>query len=275
MKHKLDDVAFNLARHRMWLDRALETGARFIGFPEFSLTGWIYDRAQALSLDAEPLKQIEAWAKHHRMFIGTCFVERYGDDLYNAAAIYGPGGRVGVMRKINLVRKEAEYYQPGRAFEVFHVAGCRMGITTCADATRYEMIHVLSLRGAEVIFAPHANTLGPYGNSPAGWLRWRMERWPLFARDSRVVIAGINNAGCFERPTWDEQITAYCGGGAVVDWEGKVVAKARVHSKKECMIVADLDLAGLREARRKNALNQEFRADIVYDSQVNLLGLRR
>ena len=30
---------------------------------------------------------------------------------------------------------------------------------------------------AEVIFAPHANSLGKYGGNPAGWVRWRLERW--------------------------------------------------------------------------------------------------
>ncbi len=272
MKHKLGDVAFNLERHRMWLERCLETGAQFIGFPEFSLTGWVYEPTQALSLDAGPLEEIASWAKRYGVFVGTCLVERCGGELFNTAVIYGPGGRVGAMRKINLIRKEAEHYASGRAFDLFEVAGCRMGIATCADATRYEMIHVLSLRGAEVIFAPHANTLGAYGNSPGGWLRWRLERWPLFARDSRVVIAGVNNAGRFEEGVRGEEVTNYCGGGAVMDWEGRVVAKAAVRSKRECMIVADLDLSGLREARNVNGLSREFRADIVYDSRVNLLG---
>ena len=272
MKHRLGDITFNLDRHRMWLERCLQAGARFIGFPEFSLTGWTFDPSQALPLESEPLAQIASWAKRHRVFIGTCFTEQSGPLLHNTSAIYGPAGRAGAMRKINLVRSEAEHYTPGRAFEVFDVAGCRMGIATCADATRYEMIHVLSLRGAEVIFAPHANTLGHYGNSPAGWLRWRMERWPLFARDCGVAIAGINNAGRFEKPLSGEQDVPYCGGGAVLDWEGRVVAKAPVRSKKECMVIADLDLASLRKARRANPLHREFRADIVYDSRANRLG---
>lgn len=197
MKHRLGDVAFNLKRHHMWIERAQKAGTSFVGFPEFSLTGWTYERAQALSLTSSPLQQIAMWAREYNLFIATCFTERSGKHLFNTTVIYGPEGRVGTMRKINLISKEAEHYAHGKAFGVFDVAGCRMGIATCADATRYEMIHVLSLKGAEVIFAPHANTLGAYGGSPSGWLRWRRERWPLFARDCGVVIAGVNNAGLF------------------------------------------------------------------------------
>ncbi len=254
MKHRLGDIAFNLERHHLWIKRAARTGASFVGFPEFSLTGWTYDRTQALPLDATPLQQIETWAREYELFIGTCLTERSGKRLFNTTVIYGPRGRVGSMRKINLIAKEAVHYTHGNAFGVFDVAGCRMGIATCADATRYEVLHILSLKGAAVIFAPHANTLGTYGGTPSGWLRWRMERWPLFARDCGVVIAGVNNAGLFEKSLDDEQETAYCGGGAVIDWEGNVVDRVRLRRKKECMFVSTIDLAALGEARKNSVI---------------------
>jgi predicted amidohydrolase len=259
-------VAFNLERHAFWLERALKERARFIGFPEFSLTGWVNERAQALALDARPLSVIEGWARKHRVFIATCLVEKRGRKLHNTAVLVGPRGRLGAMRKINLIRAESAHYAPGRAFPVFAVAGCQMGVATCADATRYEMIHILSLRGAEVIFAPHANSLGAYGNHAAGWLKWRRERWPLFARDACVYIVGCNNAGRFETRQPGEEPTKYCGGGAILDFKGEVVAKAPVgKTKKECMIVADLDLDALRAARRQSKPLAEFRAAIVYN----------
>ena len=266
MKHLSGDVAFNLERHAFWLERALKQGARFIGFPEFSLTGWVNEREKALTLTSPPVREIENWARRHRVFIAACLVEKRGVRLHNTCLIAGPRGRVGVMRKINLVRAESAHYTPGREFPVFDVAGCRMGVTTCADATRYEMMSILSLRGAEVIFAPHANTLGVYGNHAAGWLKWRLERWPLFARDAGVYIVGCNNAGLFERKTPGEEPTKYCGGGAVFNFEGEVVVKAPVgKTKKECMIVADLDLDALREARKKSHMLAEFRPAIVYN----------
>jgi predicted amidohydrolase len=265
MKHRLGDPSFNLARHRFWLDRALKARARFIGFPEFSLTGWVEDAAQACSLDSAPVREIGRWARRHGVFIATCLVEKKGGRLFNTAVVFGPRGRIGAMRKVNLIARESRVYDPGRAFPVFDVAGCKLGIATCADATRFEMFHLLSLRGAEVIFAPHANTLGKYGNNPQGWIRWRRERWPWFARDTRVCILGVNNAGLFERPSDGDEPTKYCGGAMIVDTEGKTVAQSTVRTKRECMLVAEVDLVRVRALREHNFMAHEFRPAIVYN----------
>jgi len=263
MKHILGDVDFNLKHHRMWFERCLKHKPDFIGFPEFSLTGWVEKKEQALGLNSAPVKEIESWAKKRRVCVATCLVEKRGGRLYNACVIAGPKGRIGVMRKINLVSSEARHYEAGREFPVFDVAGCKMGVNTCADATRYEMMRVLSFRGAEVIFAPHANSLKPYGNSRAGWVKWRMETWPFFARHSRVAIAGCSCAGLFGKPREGEEETKYCGGAMVMDWEGKPVKRAGGKTKRETLIVADIDLADLREARKNH--DPEFRPDIVYN----------
>lgn len=266
LRNALGDVDFNLARHRYWLDRALETGAKFIGFPEFGLTGWVEDPKQTLSLASRPVREVERWARKHRVYLGFCLVERRAGKLYNAAVIAGPKGRVGVMRKVNLVSRESRHYEPGREFPVFEVAGCKLGVTTCADGTRYEMVNLLSLRGAEVIFAPHANSLGVYGGNAAGWLKWRKERWPLFAKDCGVYLLGCNNAGLFEKRIPGEKRTKYCGGGAVFDFRGEVLANSPAgRTCRESLITAELDLAALREARKQNHMLSEFRPTIVYN----------
>jgi len=263
MKHIPGQVDFNLEQHRKWLDRCLEREPDFVGFPEFSLTGWVYDPKQMLTLDSAPVKEVERWARRSRVFLATSFVEKRGGRFYNATVIAGPRGRVGVMRKVNLVSSEAKHYAPGREFPVFDVGGCRMGVTTCADASYIEMMRILSFRGAEVIFAPHANTLGKYGNCRDGWIRWRMENWPFFARACCVCIAGVSCCGLLEKSVAGEEELKYCGGAMAMDWTGKPLAKAGGRAKTETMIWADLDLAGLRKARE--GFGAEFRPAIVYN----------
>lgn len=265
MKTVPGDLDANLARHRLWLDRAMQRQPDFIGFPEFALTGWIYEPAQMLSLRAAALKQIDAWARDYEVHLATCFVEKRAGRFFNTCLVSGPRGRLGVMRKVNLVGAEAGHYAPGRDFPVFDLGGFTMGVCTCADASRFEMPHLLSLRGAEVIFAPHANSLGKYGNCRSGWRRWRRERWPMFAEDSCVYIAGMSCAGRYARRRRDEEEQKYCGGGMVVDWQGKTVASLEGKGKNEGLLVADLDLAGLRQARREHRLSADFRPAIVYN----------
>ena len=77
--------------------------AQFVGFPEFSLTGWVYEPSQMLTLQSRVLKEVGSWARKHRIHIATCFVEKRGGRTCNATAVFGPRGRIGIMRKVNLV----------------------------------------------------------------------------------------------------------------------------------------------------------------------------
>lgn len=259
------DIDFNLARHRMWFERCLEEKPDFIGFPEFSLTGWVKDPSDAVPLKADIVMEIHRWAAKEKVFVAFGVVERRAEKRFNTCVVAGPEGRVGVMRKINLVGSESDDYTSGTEFPVLDVGGCRMGVAICADATYFEMFRLLSRRGAEVIFAPHANSLGNYGNSPAGWAKWRLERWPLFARETCVCVAGINNAGRFETPVPGEEATKYCGGGLVMDWTGAVLAKVSLRTKKETMLVGEIDLKGLRKARKAHFDGSVLRPGIVYN----------
>ncbi len=67
MKNMAGDVEFNLDRHRMWIERALEHDVRFIGFPEFSLTGWVNERRQCLTLKSAPVREFEALARKDKV----------------------------------------------------------------------------------------------------------------------------------------------------------------------------------------------------------------
>jgi predicted amidohydrolase len=259
------DLPFNLQRHRYWLHKAMRHQPDFVGFPEFSLTGWVSRDDSVLTLDSPQLRQVEAWAKEFNVIIGTCFVEKNAGHLYNTAVLMGPQGRIGIMRKVNLILAEAKYFMPGTEFPVFDLGKCKMSIAICADASQHEIHHLLSMRGAEVIFAPHANSLVDMGNSPAGWLRWRKKEWPPIAKNACVYIAGMSCAGLFEKPVPNEEITKFCGGAAVVDFNGNLIASIRLKKKRETMLVADLDIDALRKARALHQRFKYFRASIIYN----------
>ena len=197
------DPAINLDRHGAWLNTLVsgaDTRPDLVLFPEFSLTGWTYDPDAALELDSPLVGRAVGLASEFATVVGFGLVERHGGVRYNSFVVAGPDGVAGVMRKINLTPAECRHFQPGHELPVIEVsagrlADLRLGVAICADATRFEMIHLLSLRGAEVILAPHANSLASYGGNRDGWIRWRRERWPLFARDCAVAIAGVSCAG--------------------------------------------------------------------------------
>lgn len=261
-KHEgIGDVEANLARHRYWLDKALAREARFVGFPEFALNGWSRRPESALSLSSAPIRELERWAREEGIYLATGFVEKRAGKLYNSCLLTGPKGRIGVMRKVVLM---ADYFTPGTTYPVFDVAGFRMGVSICADGTYMETFRLLSFRGAEVIFAPHANTLGKYGGHADGWTEWRKERWPLFTSDTCVIAAGINNAGQFAGRKRGP-VSTYCGGGMVMDWTGRICKRVSGKGRTERLLMVDLDLAGLRAARADHASFRQFRPGIVYN----------
>ena len=164
----------NLDRHGAWLEALAKSAGGMpdlVLFPEFSLTGWTYDADAALELDSPLVGRAVGLAAEFATAVGFGLVERCGGVRCNSFVVAGPDGVAGVMRKINLTPAECRHFSPGRELPVIEVAagrlaGVRMGVATCADATRFEMIHLLSLRGAEVILAPHANSLAVLRRQP-------------------------------------------------------------------------------------------------------------
>jgi len=272
VEERIADVEANVERHRSWLETAAEAEPDFAGFPEFSLTGWIGAPHAALTLRSAAVREIGRQARRCGVPVGTCFVQKRGSRLYNTCVLFDARGRlVGTTCKVNLVGAEQKHYTSSRSWPVHEVAGVRLGVAICADSSYYETHRLLSFAGAEIVFAPHGNTLGRYGNCRAGWVRWRRETWPLFARDARVCIAGVSCAGLSSPGEPQEVATAYCGGGAVVDWQGRFVATLGGRTKREGMLVADIDIAALRRARSENWWGV-FRPGLVYNRKGFLCG---
>ena len=273
------DPATNLDRHGAWLEtlaRRAGTKPDLVLFPEFSLTGWTYDPDAALDLDSPLVARAVGLASEFATAVGFGLVERRGGVRCNSFVVAGADGVAGVMRKINLTPAELPHFSPGRELPVIEVAagrlaGVRLGVAICADATRFEVIHLLSLRGAELILAPHANSLASYGGNRDGWIRWRRERWPLFARDCAVTIAGVSCAGraAPEMPAvddaGDERAQRFCGGAVIVDCDGAARCVLDGAANEEAAVTGTIDVAALRQVRRTHPLLNSFQAAIVYN----------
>jgi len=260
-KNLKGDIEANVKRHTMWVERAAEALARFIGFPECSLTGYQLSGYIAIPLRCAATAAIEQLARNHGVFISAGLVEKRGKRYYNSQFLVGPNGWMGVTRKINLAGKEPRFFARGSGLPVFDVGVCKAGIAICADATYYEPPRVLAFRGAEMIFAPHAGYLG---HTPKSWIDWRRARWPIFARDSAVIIVGCNNAGLFERPHPGEHDYRFASGALIVDEAGRVLAQSRIRKNRETMLLADLSFANLRKIRKTHGHWQEFQRERFY-----------
>lgn len=258
-------TAANLERHVLWTERAVAQGARFVAFPECSITGYDFSPEVGVSVTGKEVQAIVELAGKHGIYIAAGLVEKRDGRRFNTQVLAGPGGVLAVVRKINLTRGERRVFTPGVEFPVIDLDGVKVGIAICADATQFETVHVLALRGAQMIFVPHATYLQ---GTPQSWFEWRTGRWEWFAKDCGVYLVGCNNAGRFEAPREDEINLRFASGALVVDPDGKVVRRSAPVTNIETMILADISTAGLEEKRADLPAFANFNRDRFYGELV-------
>ena len=259
-------TAANLERHVFWTERAVAEGARFVGFPECSITGYEFSENAGISVESAEVRALVELARKHRIYLAAGLVEKREGRRFNTQVLIGPDRLLGVMRKINLTQGEKAFFTAGAEFPVFEVEGIKVSIAICADATQFETVHVMALRGAQMIFVPHATYLQ---STPQSWFDWRKDRWSWFAKESCVYLVGCNNAGRFEQPNEGEVDLKFASGALIVDPEGQVVRRSQPVTNRETMIVSDISVAGIEEKRAGLASFTNLAMERFYGELVN------
>jgi predicted amidohydrolase len=145
--------------------RGIEDG--LVVLPAFSLTGAPAD-AEAAAASAESgfgrtVQVLSDFAVRLRCHVVGSRVEREGDDLFHAAVLLAPDGKlVGGYRQTHLDEAMAAWATPGDDLSVFETAIGRVGILLCEDVRFPEASGVLAVRRADLIAVPSAWT-GAYG----------------------------------------------------------------------------------------------------------------
>lgn len=155
---KLGDVAANLEEIVIGIGAA---EADLVVFPECALTGYGFEsREQALAVAQEiPGPATEAIAVACSRTDRTVVVgllEVAGDRLYNAAAVIGPTGLIGVYRKNHLPFLGVDRFvdRGDLGYPVFDTSAGRLGVLICYDLSFPEACRTLKLDGAQIVCVP-------------------------------------------------------------------------------------------------------------------------
>ena len=140
-----------------WLDTPVSE-SDLVVFPECALSGYTYnsrDEALPHSMELndprfEPL--IEAASKHN-LRLTSGFLERNGDHLFNAYALFGPEGMIGHYRKIHLPHLGiSRFVDHGDIPYQIHSAGdAKIGMAICYDCSFPEPMRLLAAAGADIV----------------------------------------------------------------------------------------------------------------------------
>jgi len=246
-----DDTERNLRTADRLVRQAAAAGAELVVLPEkwTVIGGGAALEAGAQSLDGPAM----AWAASIARELGIdlvagSFSERVDgvEKLSNTSVHFAPdGSRRAVYRKVHMfdvevdgVRyAESEHEQPGCELVVSSVADGEVGLgmSVCYDLRFPELYRELAVRGAEIIAIPSAFTLAT-----------TRDHWEVLVRsraiEDQCFVIAANQIG--EHPGGLRS----GGRSMIVDPWGLVLASA---PDTETAIVAELDLAALRDIRRR------------------------
>lgn len=184
------DAAENLNTVRRFAAEGKAAGCAAICFPEAFLTGYDPDRAAELALqkDHPIFQEIAVLARNLEMDLLVGFMEKAENRLFLTHGNWRSDGVCFFYRKTHLGQKEQTIFCPGDKLEVFSLScGLRIGIQLCVETHFPEITQTYSLKGAEVIFAPHASPMDPEKRRNL-WTKYI----PARSYDNRVYMACCN-----------------------------------------------------------------------------------
>ena len=233
---------------------------RLVVFPEFAQVAPVYPSVRelrdklAVPVPNEHTDRYIAKAREHRIFIQTgTFIEfdpKWPGVLFNTTCLIGPEGVLCKFRKVNPWIPWEVHASPydiaGYDEDPFPVARTEIGTLGCAicyDWIFPETIRQLTLKGAEVLIRVSAY-MDPWGaTAPMDW--WTVVNRCRALENMAYVVAANQGASLRHYPPF-----SWPGGSMVVDFDGRVLAQADP-GPGEKIVVAEIDLGALREARRQ------------------------
>lgn len=248
----VSDVPQNLKTICHFAHQAAAQECRALCFPEAFLTGYFPAQARELGLRAdftagcvsipsdpaalsaaEYFQEISALACQLKLDLLVGFMERFQERCYLTHGIFTSGGQRFFYRKTHLGQREQAVFSAGNALDVYPLScGLNVGISLCCENHFPEVSQTLSLKGADIIFAPHASPRVS-GNRKTVWARFI----PARSYDNRLYMACCNQQ--------DQE--RFGGGCLVTDPQGDVIASC--FEEKPALICFDVDPKEVRRYR--------------------------
>jgi predicted amidohydrolase len=236
------DITRNLNQSLYWIGQAHQSGVDIVCFPELNLTGYAnlaetgkYAQtvpgpvANCLSREATSLKMTILAGMIEQSPTGRPFASHF---------VFWADGQVQVYRKVHLAPPELPFFQPGDDVPVFRHPKAVFGIQLCYDAHFPELSTAMAIKGADIIFMPHAS---PRTDALTKHLSW-MRHLPARAFDNGLFVVACNQHG--ENGTG----LRFPGNAVVLAPMGEIMKKGV--SGNEGMLVVDLQAAELEKVRR-------------------------
>ena len=252
------DKAKNLKKALHLLDEAKRQGAELVAFPEFLMAFSPASQSAAElttvaeSVDGPFIAALRKSAGEVKLGVLAAIYETspITHRVYDTAVWLDSAGNIAsVYRKLHLYDafgfKESDKFHPGADIApLINFADAHCGTMICYDLRFPELARLLTLDGANILFAP------------SGWVQGdlKVEHW-----QTMIKARALEN-GCFVIAP-NQVGNIYTGHSMAVDPLGRTLVDLQ---EREGLAVVDIDLALVKEVREKLPLLQNRRTD-VYD----------
>lgn len=232
----------NLDRIQSFVSDAARRGANIVCFPELCVTGYIIKRPDDVYTHIdhdEVMNRLIHIAQKGRVLIIVGLIEiSDGAKPYITQVVTGPNGLIGLYRKAHLSPAEKDVYQAGQQASIFSYKDTSFGVQLCYDAHFPEISTIMALKGADILFIPHASPRGAPKEKLKSWLRHLTAR----AFDNGIFLVACNQAGK------TSEGFSFPGIALVLGPDGQILAK--YEGEKENILFADLKAEALSEIRQ-------------------------
>ncbi len=231
----------NLTATRNAITQAAAEKADMILFPEMNLTGYMADpkiRSIAISRHSPILQTLSEDADRFGMCILAGLAEQTETHhIYASHLVFSPCRPGQGYRKIHRAPNEKTYFSSGNTIPVFEYKGMVFGIQLCYDAHFPELSTAMALKGADIIFIPHASPRGSSREKFQSWMRHLTAR----AFDNGVFVVAVNQTGDNSRGL------IFPGLALVIGPDGNIASK--FIDARETIHLVDMDLTALDRVR--------------------------
>lgn len=182
---------------------------------------------------------------------GTIPVKDEADDrIYNQSYIFGPGGSVGVQRKLHMTRFEAEewFIAPGQRLRVFQTDFCRLAVNICYDAEFPELARAAARAGADLLVVPSCT------DERQGYYRVRYCAQARAIENQLYVLQSCTVGSIPMVPA----VSLNYGQAAILTPSDFAFSRDGILAEgvpnQESMVIGELNLTTIRESRRSGTV---------------------
>ncbi|WP_406541202.1 carbon-nitrogen hydrolase family protein [Clostridium ljungdahlii] len=254
----------NIEKAKSMIVQATDKGADIVVLPEMFNCPYdiknFREYAEAEYCYGDTLKMLSSVSREKKiLLIGGCIPELdQKGNVYNTSFVFNKDGNlIGKHRKMHLFDidiknkitfKESKVLTPGNKITIIDTKWGKIGIAICYDIRFPELIRLMALNGAKIVFIPAAFNMT---TGPAHWELLFRSR----AVDNQIYIAGISPARDI-----NYSYVAY-GHSLVVNPWGTITD---ILDEKEGILISELDLDYINDVRESLPIIKNRRKDI-YD----------